>query len=169
MSWDAGIFHHTAPENQQGPSPALGSLAEIRAIVERIFPNANWESNHEVVLPSAYLRLRCISKRTTDARSRLNPFRDRSKDTPELKELERIAREISKMPISDDEQIGHITIEGRGGGDFVTALVSLCRAGNWSLLDFQSGEFVDLDNPLPAEETSHNFQQFVRKFRKRNS
>ena len=49
--------------------------------------------------------------------------------------------------VGKDDPIGDMMLHVRGGGDAISAIVTIAHSNGWSALDCSTSEFLDLQNP----------------------
>jgi hypothetical protein len=129
MSWDA-ILTKTADPNFKKPaenadSISMGQPAAIRDILNKSVQGLHWNSQMEghVDVDSFSVEFSLIGM-STDADRGVPPKR-----------------------LSEGDDVGGVAVTVRGDGNPVPWLVSLATKHQWSLVDSQEGEWIDLDKP----------------------
>lgn len=169
MSWDASIFKNRSAEDFDDVEP-LGTIYEVRAIIDRHFPNATWHD--DIVLdpqiPGVSLELTCCTqgRQNENLRNVLENGPIPGFIPPYFREV--MEKRANSSSDDADELVVSIDVAGRGGGDFVTPLVEFCRATGWHLMNWQNAEFVDLDNPRDAQNSAADFKNVVDRLNRRN-
>jgi hypothetical protein len=60
--------------------------------------------------------------------------------------------------LGKEVQVDAFTVHVRGSGDALTGLLQFAKPNNWSLLDYSSGEFIDIHKP--SDEGWRSFQRY---------